>query len=536
MCGIFFYRGTNHTLSSLQAGIESVSSRGPDKTVTLIKNDTIMAFHRLSIMDTSDNGSQPMPHPMDNDIVLMCNGEIYNHIELIKKYNLKDYRSKSDCEVILWLYKLIGIEKTLHELDGVFSFVIIDKSNIIVARDPFGVRPLFYNFNKDIYVSSVLKGISNYTKNTGQFPPGHYWESNTNNTVRWYSNRYKMTLFPTDEEYIITNIRNLFEKAVEKRMQSHREVGCLLSGGLDSSLVAALVSRNMKGAKLKTFSIGLKGAEDLKYARLVADHIGSDHHEVIVTEQEMIDAIPEVIKTIESMDTTTVRASVPNYLVSKYIKENTDCKVIFQGDGADEVCGSYIYLNNAPNPASFHGECMSLLNNIHMFDVLRADRTISCWGLEPRTPFLDKIFVNYYMSIYTPLKLHSHGNIEKYLLRKAFEDSNQLPKEVLYRKKEALSDGCSSKTNSWHTIIQNHIDKCITDTDFNTHKSAYEHMKPELKESLYYRRIFDKYYKSHEKSISRFWLPKWCGNITDPSARVLNNYSRTNTSLPQSHT
>ena len=344
-----------------------------------------------------------------------------------------------------------------------------------------------------------------------------------------------MSLFPDDEEYIIKNIRNLFEKAVEKRMQSHREVGCLLSGGLDSSLVAALVSRNMQGSKLKTFSIGLKGAEDLKYARIVANHIGSDHHEVIVTEQEMIDAIPEVIKTIESMDTTTVRASVPNYLVSKYIKENTNCKVIFQGDGADEVCGSYIYLNNAPYPASFQDECISLLNNIHMFDVLRADRTISCWGLEPRTPFLDKIFVNYYMSIYAPLKLHSHGNIEKYLLRKAFEDSNQLPKEVLYRKKEALSDGCSSKTNSWHTIIQNHIDKCITDTDFNTHKSSYEHMEPELKESLYYRRIFDKYYKSHEKSISHFWLPKWCGNITDPSARVLNNYSSTNTSLPQSH-
>ena len=524
MCGIFFYKGQKYTLEELQTSIDNVSPRGPDKTITVQKDDMVLAFHRLSIMDTSNSGSQPMVHPLDNDITLMCNGEIYNHKELIKKYNFKEYQSESDCEIILWMYKMFGLERTLNELDGVFSLIILDKDKIIVARDPYGVRPLFYNFDKEIFVSSILKGISELTEFSDQFPPGHYWTNTTNNFIRWYNNSYYISQFPPDEKIILKNIRNLFEVAVEKRMQSHREIGCLLSGGLDSSLVAALVAKNMPGKKLKTFSIGLKGAEDLKYAKKVADHIGSEHYEVIVTEQEMINSIHIVIKEIESMDTTTVRASVPNYLVSKYIREKTDCKVIFQGDGADEVCGSYIYLQNAPDTTEFQNECMSLLNNIHMYDVLRADRTISCWGLEPRTPFLDKTFVKYYMSIYPTMKIHSYGNIEKYLLRKAFEEENILPQEVLYRRKEALSDGCSSKTNSWHTIIKTHVDSQISDIDFITHKNVYKHMKPELKESLYYRRIFDKYYRKHGCSIRGFWMPKWVGDVKDPSARILNNY------------
>jgi len=524
MCGIFFYKGTKYNLAELQESINKVAPRGPDKTTVIKKDDCTLAFHRLSIMDTSDNGSQPMTHPYDENLILMCNGEIYNHKELIKKYNFNEYKSESDCEIILWLYKLIGLEKTLTELDGVFSFILLDRETINIARDPYGVRPLFYNFDEEIFVSSVLKGISDLTEFSEQFPPGHYWTSTNNKFIKWFNNDYKITQFPPDLELILKNIKNIFSKAVEKRMQSHREIGCLLSGGLDSSLVAALVARNMPGKKLKTFCIGLKGAEDFKYAKMVATHIGSDHHEVIVTEQEMINAIPEVIKEIESMDTTTVRASVPNYLVSKYIKENTDCKVIFQGDGADEVCGSYIYLSKAPDAYQFQEECKSLLNNIHLYDVLRADRTISCWGLEPRTPFLDKIFVNYYMSIYPTMKLHLKGNIEKFLLRKAFEDSYILPHEVLYRKKEALSDGCSSKENSWHTIIQKHVEKCISDEDFICHKDAYQHMRPQLKESLYYRRIFNKYYRNHCFAIRGFWLPKWNGDIIDPSARILNNY------------
>ena len=524
MCGIFFYKGKKYTLSELQPSIDKVSHRGPDKTVTIQKEDMVMVFHRLSIMDTSNSGSQPMAHPLDENVILMCNGEIYNHKELIEKYNFVDYKSESDCEIILWMYKMFGIERTLNELDGVFSFILLDIDKIIIARDPYGVRPLFYNFDKDIFVSSELKGLSELTEFSEQFPPGHFWTSNTRNFIKWYNASYYISQFPPDRELILKNICNLFSVAVKKRMQSHREIGCLLSGGLDSSLVAGLVARNMPDKKLKTFSIGLKGAEDLKYARMVANHIGSEHHEVIVTEKEMIDAIPEVIRVIESMDTTTVRASVPNYLVTKYIKENTDCKVIFQGDGADEVCGSYIYLQNAPGSTEFQNECISLLNNIHMYDVLRADRTISCWGLEPRTPFLDKTFVKYYMSIYPTMKIHNYGNIEKYLLRKAFEKSNIIPYEVLYRRKEALSDGCSSKTNSWNKIIQTYIDSIISEPDFICHKNAYQHMKPQLKESLYYRRIFDSYYRKHSCSIRGFWMPKWVGDVKDPSARVLQNY------------
>ena len=210
MCGIFFYKGQKYTLEEIQSSIDSVSTRGPDKTDIVIKGDITMAFHRLSIMDTSNSGSQPMNHPLDKNITLMCNGEIYNFKELIKKYNFKEYNSGSDCEIILWMYKMFGLEKTLKELDGVFSLILIDNDKIMIARDPYGVRPLFYNFDKEIYVSSVLKGISELTEFSEQFPPGHYWTNTTKNFIRWYNNSYYVSQFPPDEKIILKNIRNLY--------------------------------------------------------------------------------------------------------------------------------------------------------------------------------------------------------------------------------------------------------------------------------------------------------------------------------------
>ena len=537
MCGIFLYAGGNHSIENLQQEIDKIKGRGPEKTKYLkIPNLCVLGFHRLCIMDVSEIGDQPMYHPQDNNLIVICNGEIYNFKALKKKYGFSGYTSGSDCEIILWMYKKFGIERTISELDGVFSFAIIDKNinTIHMGRDPFGVRPLFVGEkNKELYFASEMKAISELTDKIIPFPPGCWWSSSLKNgnekmsieniwsINRYYDYSYKITEFPYEEAEILTNIKKHLMRSVEKRLQSDRKIGCLLSGGVDSSLIAALVAQHYPRGGIETFSIGIKGAVDLDYADKVAKHIGSKHHRIELTEDDMLNAIPEVVHQIESMDTTTVRASVPNYLISKYIKENSDCKVIFQGDGMDEVAGSYLYLANAPNKDEFHKESQRLLEDIHKYDVLRADRTISCWGLEPRTPFLDKKFVNYYMSISPYIRMHNN-NIEKYLLRKSFDDMNILPSDVLWRRKEAFSDGCSGMNKSWATIVQEHVDKIITNEQFDKSANMYTHNKPLMKESLYYRILFDKHYEKHANVIPYFWMPKWTkDNVIDPSARIL---------------
>ena len=551
MCGIYLYYGNTYSINDLKKSIDKIKGRGPEKTKYLsVPNLCEIGFHRLCIMDVSDVGDQPMYHPIDKNLIVICNGEIYNFKSLKKRYGFDKYTSGSDCEIILWMYQKFGIERTISELDGVFAFAIIDlnKNMIHMGRDPFGVRPLFVGEKKiitngiekkELFFASEMKSISDISDKIIPFPPGCWWSSDNIGSEKmeinetWYVNRYykydyKITEFPYEEEDILANIKKHLLRSVEKRLQSDRKIGCLLSGGVDSSLIAALVAQHFPRGGIETFSIGLKGAVDLDYADMVAKHIGSKHHRIEITEEDMIKAIPEVIEQIESMDTTTVRASVPNYLISKYISENTDCKVIYQGDGMDEVAGSYLYLANAPDEKAFHDESTRLLKDIHMYDVLRADRTISCWGLEPRTPFLDKRFVNYYMSISPHIRMHKE-NIEKYLLRKSFDDMNILPKEVLWRRKEAFSDGCSGVNKSWATIVQEYVDTIITDEDFSKSNDLYTHNIPMLKESMFYRTLFDKYYKNHSNVIPYFWLPKWTKdkNVIDPSARILTDvYNR----------
>lgn len=534
MCGIFAYIGKKLTKSKIKSLFNNVKPRGPDFSELLNLDDNIsIGFHRLSINDTSSNGNQPLYHPKNKNIVVICNGEIYNFKELIKEFNITDYKSGSDCEILVWLYEKIGIDEMIKKLDGVFSFVIFDfsKKKLYAGRDPYGVRPMFIGQSKDsIGFSSEMKGISELD-NVEQFKPGCWLEIDYINDLNTSLNdkyiRYHNYIYNIDNKFDDINqycdiINKTLKQSVQKRLLSDRKIGCLLSGGVDSSLIAALVAKNYAKGELETFSIGIKGAVDLKYAKMVADHIGSKHHQIELTEKDMLDAIPTVIQSIESWDTTSVRASVPNYLVSKYISENSDCKVIFQGDGMDEVAGSYLYLSNAPDENSFHNECQRLLEEIHMFDVLRADRTISDHGLEPRTPFLDKAFVKNYMSI--PEKFRMHGDkIEKYLLRKAFDHENLLPTEVLWRRKEAFSDGCSSKEKSWYHIIQEYVDTFITDEDFINLQNNYTTNKPLLKESLYYRVIFDRFYK-HPNVIKHYWMPKWTkNNMSDPSARLLHD-------------
>ena len=528
MCGIFFYMGNKYKFENLLIDFNKIVSRGPDQSKIIDIDDKVFGFHRLAINDLSENGMQPF---IDNNIYLICNGEIYNHNYLKKEYDIT-CNSKSDCEVIIHLYKLVGIEKTCQLLDGVFAFVLYDRNidRLFVARDPYGVRPLFMGNNeeKELFISSELKSISDKCKTVDQFNHGSFMEYKKNDIFmikKYHNSNFKIDSLRSDE-FILTCIKNKLTKAVKKRLLSDRPVGALLSGGLDSSLICGIICKiykenNIK-TPLKTFSIGLKGATDLGYAQIVADYIGSDHHTIECAEQEFLNAIPEVIYNIESYDTTTVRASVGNYLVAKYIKENTDIVVLFNGDGSDEQSG-YYYLRNAPTKDEFHKECLKLLDEIKYYDVLRSDRSVSSkWSLEARTPFLDKEFVEFYMTIDPRKKMYNDTIIEKNLLRKAFSNKNIIPDEVLWRPKEAFSDGCSSEKRSWHKIIQEHVDLIIPDIEFNDIKNSnkYKINPPMLKESYWYRKIFDSLYPNHAEIIPHYWLPNWTEEV-DPSAREL---------------
>ena len=525
MCGIFLYKGKNKTLDDLKDSIDLIQYRGPDNSKYKNFEDSILfGFHRLSIVGISESGNQPLYHPDDDSLSLICNGEIYNFKSLANKYNF-NLKTGSDCEIILHLYKEVGIEQTVKELDGVFMFVLYnEKKNILYsARDPFGVRPGFIGYkDNDIYIASEAKPLVKNCDKIIPFKPGTWFSSDS---IYKFNPFYKLNFENnTDESDIIKNIKTTLTEAVKKRLMSERKIGCLLSGGLDSSLIAALVAKYGDNTNLDTFSIGMPGSIDLHYANIVAKHIGSNHHHVEISAEEFLDAIEEVIYKIESYDITTVRASVGNYLVSKYIKNNSDCKVIFNGDGSDEVCCGYFYLKNAPDLLSLQNESEKLIKEIHVFDVLRSDRSISSNGLEPRTPFLDKKFVEYYFSISPELKkFDGVSKIEKFLLRQAFSNDNLLPEEILWRNKCAFSDGVSSQNNSWHNIIKSYFDQKVSDHEYSKYLKKYKHCTPNSKESYYYRKIFEKYFSSHEELIPHYWMPNW-SDVKDPSARELGEY------------
>ena len=531
MCGIFCVISSSNISNEIIRYSKHIQNRGPDDSKSLFVNDNcFIEFFRLKINDLSDSGNQPF---IVDNIYVICNGEIYNSDILKSEFDYDLFKSSSDCEVIIFLYKRYGFETTLRMLDGVFSLIIYDDNtkNVNIARDPFGVRPLFIgiNNNQQFTFASEVKCIEPSSFVT-QFPPASYLIMNTEDIS--YSTPKRYFNLPHCENLLsfvenASNIKISFEQAVLKRLMSDRPVGCLLSGGLDSSLVASIISRefNILGKTLNTFSIGFKDSPDLTFAQTVADYIGSNHHSIIVTKDDFLNAIPSVIKTIESYDTTTVRASVGNYLVAKYIKENTDITVVYNGDGSDEVAGGYLYLHNAPSDTDFDNECKKLLSEIHYFDVLRSDRSVSThWSLESRTPFLDKQFVNTYLNCPVkyrrpdPTSSFISRKIEKGLLRYAFKDSNLLPHNVLWRKKEAFSDGVSDSSNSWHNIIKTFVDSIISDEEFLN--NSFDFNKPLLKESYYYRKLFEEFYPAKSNIIPHFWLPKWSSSI-DPSAREL---------------
>ena len=567
MCGIFlllnnFYKTTDRTQNSIiENAFMNGQKRGPEmSTIQNFQMNAIAGFHRLAINGLNEKSDQPFS--IDN-INLICNGEIYNYKELYKMMPEVTPQTDSDCEVIIHLYKKFGIEYTLSVLDGVFAFALQDSRNtdfsIYLARDPYGVRPLYelsiYNPNTDekpykysLGFASEMKMLydlkhhmfNGLTSKIRQFKPGTYSKIVYPQTIfaEWKyatkERRYNILPFSnnsiTDDisiKILLNDVKIALINAVKKRVDNtDRPIACLLSGGLDSSLITALVSKyynSEKNGRLKTFSIGLRGSEDLAYAKKVADHLNTDHTTIEMSEQDFFNAIPEVIYAVETYDTTTVRASVGNYLVSKYISENCDAKVIFNGDGADEVMGGYLYFHKCPNALEFDMECRRLVSDIYLYDVQRSDRSISSNGLEPRTPFLDREFVKSYFSLpastrYFPDKT---GQREKYLIRKLFEEDDILPKDVLWRVKEAFSDGVSSQKNSWYSIINKHLENVKL---VNMEKNIYDFNPPISKEQKYYREIFDKHFNGCEDVIPYFWMPKFV-EASDASARTLEVYN-----------
>ena len=510
MCGIFFLHHKNISEEEIKKSFNTLESRGPDYSSFNIIDGMVFGFKRLIINDVSSNGNQPF---LIDDIVLICNGEIYNYKKLVKKYKF-DYKSKSDCEVIIHLYKKFGIEKTINLLDGVFAFVLYDKTNeqIYFARDRIGVRPLFYGSNGIIAASSEAKALDSLNiKEIKQFPSGTFMVLNEYET-EYCTYFCPIEKFPQiklfNKNRICDDIKSILTKSVKKRLLSDKPIGCLLSGGLDSSVIAYILSK-VYHKKIKTFSIGFEDSPDVMYARKVANFINSDHHEVIINYQEALESLEDIIYSIESYDITTVRASVGMYLLSKYISENHSEKVIFSGEGADEILCGYLYFHNAPNDTLLNQESKRLIKELPYFDVLRADRCTASHGLELRVPFLDKDFVNYCLELDGQYKKPIE-NIEKYYLRKAFE--NCLPKEIVWRVKETFSDGISGEENIWYKKLKEFTNNQISDEEFDVSFPS--------KEAFYYYKIFKKKFKNFEKPIPNYWMPKW-DETDDPSARTL---------------
>jgi asparagine synthase (glutamine-hydrolysing) len=572
MCGIWALLGQSPEFDPVECAkcLEALRARGPEMSRRVVKPYCSLGFTRLAINGLNEHGMQPFE---SDGLLWICNGEIYNAKQLAVEYKIP-MPSGSDCEVLGPLYKIFRDQENIpgffRALDGVFALILYDtqREEVVWGRDPYGVRPLFAAWQvqglepQDSLLSKcgdfsglTIHLVLNDARFTGlcltserkalpqgwwaamQFSPGFYGSVNYKtlgnfnmqmyHSVPWLKNPQYSPAHRNGYEEAKHALRFALEEAVKKRMMTERPVAALLSGGIDSSLIAALVQKNLKELNLpplKTFSIGMPGSTDLYYAKKVADHIGSDHTEIVLSPDDFFNAIPKVIYDIESYDITSVRASVGNWLVSKVIRQTCDCKVVFNGDGSDEVFGSYLYFYRAPSEQAFESEVERLLKEICYYDVLRSDRSISSHGLEPRTPFLDKQFVSVARSIATCWRRPVKGSVvEKEILRCAFDGTGLLPDEVLWRQKEAFSDGVSSKEKSWYQEIQDRVAGLI-DSDWQVKALEYTHCTPLTPEAFYYRTLYERYYGPFTAytAIPAFWMPRWSPETSDPSARTLN--------------
>lgn len=583
MCGIFACYahpdvGTGAFKSSALQCVKTLRHRGPDWSGNWTGNNTILCHERLSIVGV-DSGAQPILND-DETLALAVNGEIYNH-RIIRK-SLKqpyDFKTRSDCEVIIPLYKQFDIDAPKH-LDGMFSFVLYDKvrDRVVAARDPIGITSFYLGRSSKtpgaVYFASELKALAPVCDNIIPFPPGHVYDSTTDKLTRYFEPSWwdgeKVPETPIDYKLI----RSTLERSVLKRLMAEVPYGVLLSGGLDSSLVASIAQRESlrqqrlalaqtKGAvngftngvtngtnghhdqstdlvgidnedelttvtllpQLNSFSIGLPDAPDTKAAQEVAAFLGTKHHSLTFTLQEGLDALSDVIYHLESFDVTTIRASTPMYLLSRKIKA-MGVKMVLSGEGSDEIFGGYLYFHAAPDKAAFHKETVRRVKNLHLSDCLRANKSTSAWGLEARVPFLDKKFLEVSMNIDPKEKMITPERLEKYILRKAFDTTDEpdvepyLPKHILWRQKEQFSDGVGY---GWIDCLKDSAEKHVTDEMMANPKPEWGSEVPDSKEAYWYRLMFDQHFPQYCASTVSRWTPTW-SNQTDPSGRAIGTH------------
>lgn len=514
------YCGAGAPMDAFQRGFSRTISRGPDDSRVVDTGRGLLGFHRLAIMGLTPEGMQPFA--LDGSYVV-CNGEIYGFEKF--RESLADrytFRSDSDCEILLPLYREYGTAM-FAMLDAEFAMILYDGTTgeFIAARDPIGIRPLYYGYDAAgvLVLASEAKNLVGLCEKILPFPPGHYYRQGA--FIPYADMTHVEKVCHDSISVICAGIHDRLVAGVEKRLVADAKVGFLLSGGLDSSLVCAIAARK-SDRPIRTFAIGMeKDAIDLKYARQVADYIGSQHTEVFMTRQEVLDALEDVICLLGTYDITTIRASMGMYLLCKWIHEHTDIRVLLTGEISDELFG-YKYTDFAPSAQAFQEEAAKRLRELHMYDVLRADRCISVNSLEARVPFGDLAFVRYVMAIDPEMKLNRYGK-GKYLLRRAFE-GDYLPHDILFREKAAFSDAVG---HSMVDDLKAYAESLYTDEELAARASRYDFARPFTKESLLYREIFEKCYPGQAEMVADFWMPNkaWQGcDVNDPSARVLANY------------
>ncbi len=546
MCGIVCAFDLKQNSEDLRPQILEMSKRirhrGPDWSGIFDNEKAIMAHERLAIVDPA-SGKQPLFSP-DKQLILAANGEIYNHRALRKQFeSTYDFQTQSDCEIILALYKEKGVD-FVDDLNGIFGFAIYDveEDAYFIARDHMGIIPLYIGWDQNgtFYVASELKALESVCTKIELFPPGHYFHSKDGKFVQWYKRDWKEYDAVKDNETSIQEIKEALEAAVHRQLMSDVPYGVLLSGGLDSSVTSAIAKKYAQKRvesgdttdawwpQLHSFSVGLEGSPDLAAAQKVADHIGTVHHEIKFTIQEGLDAIKDVIYNLETYDTTTIRASTPMYLMARVIK-SMSIKMVLSGEGADELFGGYLYFHKAPNAKEFHQETVRKLDKLHMYDCLRANKSLAAWGIEGRVPFLDKEFMDVAMRINPQDKMINGERMEKWVVRKAFED--MLPESVAWRQKEQFSDGVGY---SWIDTLKEIVEKEVSDEQMKNAHFRFPVQTPLNKEEFYYRTIFESHFPSEAAALCVPQEPsvacstkialEWdeaFKNLNDPSGRAV---------------
>jgi len=545
MCGIVCAFDIKEKAETLRPQILEMSKkirhRGPDWSGIYNNDKAIMAHERLAIVDPT-SGKQPLFNE-DKTLVLAANGEIYNHKILRSQFPDYKFQTKSDCEVILALYQAKGCD-FVDDLNGIFGFAIydVDKDEYFIARDHMGIIPLYMGWDKHgtFYVASELKALEGVCTKIELFPPGHCMSSKDGELVQWYKRDWEDYDAVKDNETSITKIRQALEDAVHRQLMSDVPYGVLLSGGLDSSVTSAIAKKYAQRRieaddkeqawwpQLHSFSVGLEGSPDLAAAKKVADHIGTIHHEIKFTIQEGLDAVRDVIYQLETYDITTIRASTPMYLMARVIK-SMGIKMVLSGEGADELFGGYLYFHKAPNAKEFHEETVRKLSKLHMYDCLRANKSLAAWGIEGRVPFLDKEFMDVAMSINPQDKMINGKRMEKWVVRKAFED--MLPESVAWRQKEQFSDGVGY---SWIDTLKDVVETEVSDEQLANAHFRFPIQTPQNKEEYYYRTIFETHFPSDTAALSVPQEPsvacstkialEWdeaFKNMNDPSGRAV---------------